>query len=48
MNLRNLVKEASAGTPDPERALKNLERLLIDLPDFLEEHEKEILNRSPP
>ena len=40
MNLNNLIQEASAGTPDPERALKNLERLLIDSPDFLEGHGK--------
>jgi [glutamine synthetase] adenylyltransferase / [glutamine synthetase]-adenylyl-L-tyrosine phosphorylase len=44
MNLNKLIQESSAGTPDPERALKNLDRLLIDFPDFLEEHKKEIVH----
>jgi [glutamine synthetase] adenylyltransferase / [glutamine synthetase]-adenylyl-L-tyrosine phosphorylase len=38
MNINNLMKEASAGTPDPERALKNLERLFRGYPDLTEKH----------
>ena len=38
MNINDLIKEASAGTPDPERALKNLERLFRASPDFAEKH----------
>jgi len=42
MNLNNFIQEASAGTPDPQRTLNNFERLLRDLPEFLEGHEKDI------
>jgi glutamate-ammonia-ligase adenylyltransferase len=42
MNINNMIKEASADTPDPERALKNFERFLREAPDFLEEHEQQI------
>ena len=40
MNLNNLIEEASAATPDPERALKNFERFQREAPDFLEKHER--------
>jgi glutamate-ammonia-ligase adenylyltransferase len=42
VKINTLIKEASTATPDPERAMKNLERFLQEAPDFLEEHEQEI------
>lgn len=42
MNINSLIKETSARTPDPERALKNLERLFKYVPEFLEENEQQI------
>lgn len=42
MNINNLIREASADTPDPERALKNFERVLQEAPELLEEHEQQI------
>jgi glutamate-ammonia-ligase adenylyltransferase len=42
MNMNNLIQEASAKTPDPERSLKNFERFLQKVPEFLEENEQQI------
>ena len=42
MNRNDLIREVSAATPDPERAFKNLERLLQDSPEFFEEHKQQI------
>jgi len=42
MNINSLIKGTSARTPDPERALKNLERLFTYVPEFLEENEQQI------
>ncbi|MEW6003241.1 MAG: bifunctional [glutamate--ammonia ligase]-adenylyl-L-tyrosine phosphorylase/[glutamate--ammonia-ligase] adenylyltransferase [Nitrospirota bacterium] len=42
MTIKTLLNEASAGTPDPERASKNLERLLDHSPEFLEAHARQI------
>src|SRR4030042_1243577 len=42
MNINSLIKGTSARTPDPERALKNLERLFKYVPEFLEENEQQI------
>jgi glutamate-ammonia-ligase adenylyltransferase len=42
MNINSLIRETSARTPDPERALKNLERLFTYVPEFLEENEQQI------
>jgi len=38
----NLIRAASTNTPDPERALKNLERLLDEAPDLIEEHKQQL------
>ncbi len=38
MNRNDLIKEIAAGTPDPERSLKNLERLFSGSPDFAEKY----------
>ena len=38
MPINNLIRTVSDNTPDPERALKNLDRLLRQSPAFLEEH----------
>ena len=43
MNRNNLIHEAASATPDPERALNNLERLFREHPAFLEEHAHEIV-----
>jgi len=43
MNRNNLIHAAASATPDPERALNNLERLFKENPVFLEEHEREIV-----
>jgi glutamate-ammonia-ligase adenylyltransferase len=42
MNINNLMKETSGVTPDPERALKNFERLLKEAPELLEKHYRQI------
>jgi glutamate-ammonia-ligase adenylyltransferase len=42
MEIGTLIKEAAVETPDPERAQKNLERLLYESPEFIEEHEQRI------
>lgn len=42
MEIETLIKEASAGTPDLERSLKNFNGLLQSSPEFLEEHEQQI------
>jgi glutamate-ammonia-ligase adenylyltransferase len=39
MNINNPIKDAASKTPDPERAIKNLERLFSEAPEFMEEHE---------
>lgn len=38
MNSVNLLEDAASATPDPERALRNLERLLDVNPAFIERH----------
>lgn len=38
MKINSLIRDASALTPDPERAYKNLERLFQENPAFFEEH----------
>jgi glutamate-ammonia-ligase adenylyltransferase len=38
MNMHDLIKNASSATPDPARALKNLERLFEEAPELLERH----------
>lgn len=38
MNINNIITNASRATPDPERAFKNLERLLLEAPDIFEKH----------
>jgi [glutamine synthetase] adenylyltransferase / [glutamine synthetase]-adenylyl-L-tyrosine phosphorylase len=43
MNRNNLIHDAAAATPDPGRALNNLERLSGGSPAFLEEHTHEIV-----
>jgi glutamate-ammonia-ligase adenylyltransferase len=42
VNINSLIQEASAGTPDPERSLKNLERLINESPETLQEHADQI------
>ncbi len=42
MKINNLLKEVSAGTPDSDRAFKNLERLLGAAPETIELHEQHI------
>ena len=42
MNINSLIKEASEITPDPEKSLKNLERLCVESAEFVERHEKNI------
>jgi hypothetical protein len=42
MNRNKLIHEAASATPDPERALNNLERFFSEHPAFLEEHLHEI------
>jgi len=43
MNRNNLIHEAASATPDPERALNNLERFFGERPAFFEEHTHEIV-----
>jgi glutamine synthetase adenylyltransferase len=42
MKINNRIKEVSAKTPDPGRALKNFERFLKEAPEIIEEHEQQI------
>jgi glutamate-ammonia-ligase adenylyltransferase len=42
MEIGTLIREAAIETPDPERALKNFERLLQSSPVLLKEHEQQI------
>ncbi len=42
MNINNLIKTSSNETPDPPRALKNLQRLLEKSPEFIEKHNEQI------
>jgi glutamate-ammonia-ligase adenylyltransferase len=42
MNINRLIQEASVGTPDPGRALKNLENFLLEAPETVEEHAGQI------
>ena len=42
MKINKLIKEVSEGTPDPERAFKNFERFLKEVPGFLEKHKQQI------
>lgn len=42
MNINSLIQEAYAGTPDPGRSLKNLNRLLHESPETLQEHRLQI------
>jgi [glutamine synthetase] adenylyltransferase / [glutamine synthetase]-adenylyl-L-tyrosine phosphorylase len=42
MDIHNLIHETAAGTPDPARALKNLERLFRESPDFAEKQGKRL------
>ncbi len=44
MNMKSLIQEASAATPDPGRAFKNLERLWQDAAYLIEDHEGQIGN----
>jgi [glutamine synthetase] adenylyltransferase / [glutamine synthetase]-adenylyl-L-tyrosine phosphorylase len=38
MNLHGLIRDAASATPDPERSIRNLERLSRGFPGFIEEH----------
>jgi glutamate-ammonia-ligase adenylyltransferase len=42
MNINRLIQEASGETPDPGRALKNLENFSREAPEIIEEHAKQI------
>ncbi len=42
MGIDTFIREASSETPDPERALKNLNGLLRSAPWLIEEHEQQI------
>lgn len=42
MNINRLIQEASGETPDPARALKNLENFSCEAPEIIEEHAQQI------